>query len=232
MSAGGSHTCGLTSSGRVYCWGSNDWGQLGDGTNDRRLVPTAVSGGLVFVQVSAGAYHTCAVTAQNRAYCWGNNSGETGAPGGSYEGGGKLGDGTFTDRSTPTAVGGGRRFVLVRAGTLHTCAVNPNNVAFCWGGRSFGKLGTDPTTDQTLPARVLGGHDWRRVAALPVGSPRTTRPIAGATISTASWGLYPRPTARSRSPSPAASALARWSPAAVRSPTPRARRWRRDTPVG
>jgi alpha-tubulin suppressor-like RCC1 family protein len=62
-------------------------------------------------------------------------------------------------------VGGGRSFVRIRAGTLHTCAVNSNNVAFCWGSRRFGELGTDPTSDETLPARVLGGHAFRRVVA-------------------------------------------------------------------
>ncbi|MFL5449742.1 MAG: RCC1 domain-containing protein, partial [Gemmatimonadales bacterium] len=75
VSVGGYHTCGLTSGGGIYCWGSNEYGQLGDGTHSRRSVPTPVSGGLVFVQVSAGANHTCGVTTQNRVYCWGNNDG-------------------------------------------------------------------------------------------------------------------------------------------------------------
>jgi alpha-tubulin suppressor-like RCC1 family protein len=55
--------------------------------------------------------------------------------------------------------------VQIRAGTLHTCAVNPNNIAYCWGSLRFGELGTDPTSDQTLPSRVLGGHAFRRVVA-------------------------------------------------------------------
>ena len=41
---GGVHSCGLTSGNRVYCWGSNEWGQLGDGTRERRLSPVAVVG--------------------------------------------------------------------------------------------------------------------------------------------------------------------------------------------
>jgi alpha-tubulin suppressor-like RCC1 family protein len=154
VSVGGYHTCGLSSGGGIYCWGNNEYGQLGDGTHSHRTVPTLVSGGgLVFVEVSAGANHTCGLTTQNRVYCWGNNEG------------GRLGDGTVLDRAVPTAVGGGRRFVGVRAGTLHTCAVNQFNAGFCWGTARFGELGTDPTTQHTLPARVLGGHAFRRVVA-------------------------------------------------------------------
>src|SRR5437016_2640737 len=105
VSAGGSHTCALAADGRVYCWGSNENGQLGDGTHNNHSSPKAVSGTLRFVQVSAGAHHTCAVTADNRAYCWGSNAE------------GQLGAFTSSDdRLTPTAFPGGRRFVRIRSG--------------------------------------------------------------------------------------------------------------------
>jgi alpha-tubulin suppressor-like RCC1 family protein len=149
VSAGGSHTCGLAADGRVYCWGDNEFGQLGDGTRTNHSSPKAVSGTLRFVQVSAGAYHTCAVTADNRAYCWGNIEN------------GRLGT-TVGDGLTP-AVAGGRRFVRVRAGTYHTCAVNPYNVAFCWGKKAFGELGGGD--NYITPVRVAGGLSFRSVIA-------------------------------------------------------------------
>src|SRR6185312_2484732 len=71
VSGGAEHSCGVTIDDRVYCWGRNNVGQLGDGTTTPRLRPALVASGLRFLGVSAGAYHTCAVATDNRAYCWG-----------------------------------------------------------------------------------------------------------------------------------------------------------------
>lgn len=60
--AGSSHTCGLTTDDRAFCWGSNEFGQLGDGTTTDRPTPTAVLGGLTFKEVSAGGSHACGLT--------------------------------------------------------------------------------------------------------------------------------------------------------------------------
>jgi alpha-tubulin suppressor-like RCC1 family protein len=152
LSAGGSHTCALAADGRVYCWGLNENGQLGDGTRTNHSSPKVVAGTLRFVQVSAGAYHTCALAADNRAYCWG-------APQGGATG-------FFDDLLTPTAVPGGRRFVRLRSGTYHTCGVNPYDVGFCWGKKAFGELGagTNYYTGET-PIRIAGGLSFRSVIA-------------------------------------------------------------------
>jgi alpha-tubulin suppressor-like RCC1 family protein len=80
LSSGGSATCGVTTEGASYCWGNNDFGQLGDGTFSPRSSPVPVQGGLSFVVLSAGESHTCGVMASGAAYCWGKNtSGELGA---------------------------------------------------------------------------------------------------------------------------------------------------------
>src|SRR2546425_11235675 len=83
VSAGGAHTCGVTSGGAAYCWGSKGDGELGDGTTADRLSPVPVAGGVSFAAVSAGFAHTCGVTAGGAAYCWGYNGsggGGAGAP--------------------------------------------------------------------------------------------------------------------------------------------------------
>ena len=92
ITAGQIHSCGLMVTGTAYCWGSNGWGQLGDGTGSDRSIPTAVSGGHTWRSISAGESHTCGVTISDEILCWGRNLF------------GRLGDGTETDRPLPTLI--------------------------------------------------------------------------------------------------------------------------------
>jgi alpha-tubulin suppressor-like RCC1 family protein len=72
VSAGiGLHACGLTLTGEAYCWGSNEDGQLGNGSKTSSNVPVAVTGGLRFASIRAGHFHTCAVSIDGQIYCWG-----------------------------------------------------------------------------------------------------------------------------------------------------------------
>ena len=63
----------MQADGRVKCFGDNFYGQLGDGTNDKRWTPTLVSGLADAVSIAAGDEHTCAITKENKAKCWGKN---------------------------------------------------------------------------------------------------------------------------------------------------------------
>ena len=73
------HSCALSSAGEAFCWGSNRYGQLGNGTTTPRPEPLPVSGGHRFTQLAAGGNHTCGVTASAELYCWGRNrSGQLG----------------------------------------------------------------------------------------------------------------------------------------------------------
>jgi alpha-tubulin suppressor-like RCC1 family protein len=159
-SGNGDHTCGVTPGNRAYCWGSNFDGQVGDGTTGNlRSVPVAVAGGLRFREVRAGGGHTCGVTTGHRAYCWGNNV---------Y---GQLGNGSIDDgpqvvfHPTPVAVVGGLHFNEIAPGTLHTCALQPDNLAWCWGTNGFGALGDGTTTDHFTPVAVAGQLRFRQVSA-------------------------------------------------------------------
>jgi alpha-tubulin suppressor-like RCC1 family protein len=92
ISAGEAHSCGITTNGDAYCWGSNDSGRLGIGTTDAQsLVPVAVTGGLRFRSIDVGD-HSCGVTTANAVYCWG--------PGAS----GRLGNGSTANQVAPALI--------------------------------------------------------------------------------------------------------------------------------
>ncbi|HVT40290.1 MAG TPA: hypothetical protein VHE78_14710 [Gemmatimonadaceae bacterium] len=141
----GGHTCGMTTAGGGYCWGSNFAGELGDGTTTDRRAPVAVMGGLTFRSLTAGSAHSCGVTGSGAAYCWGLDES------------GQLGDGsTMTSRSTPVPVLGGLSFVQVSAGADHTCGVTTSGAAYCWGANTVGQLGDGTTIARVGPVPVAG----------------------------------------------------------------------------
>ncbi|MBI5514571.1 MAG: chromosome condensation regulator RCC1 [Deltaproteobacteria bacterium] len=137
------HTCAIRCDGGVWCWGSNERGQLGDGTLTTQRSPVQVLGlGGPATSLSTGYNHSCAVVGQG-VRCWGENT---------YGG---LGDGTRTDRPTPvTAVGLGGVPVLVAAGGLHTCALVEGGDLWCWGRNEHGGIGDGTLLDRLQPARI------------------------------------------------------------------------------
>ena len=155
ISAGGNHNCGLTAAGVAWCWGSNQFAQLGDGSKTNRAQPVQVSGGLTFASISAGERHTCAVTANGTGYCWGAFQ-YVGDPNGS------------TDKTAPAVIPGGMQFSQIFAGKSHSCAITTAGAAYCWGGNFYGQIGNgasgSSTTVRPLTA-VSGGHTFSRIAA-------------------------------------------------------------------
>jgi len=146
ISAGGQHTCALTATGGVMCWGSNSSGQLGIGATDSEQFPTPVSGlNAGVTAISTGHHHACALTSAGGVLCWGENQ---------Y---GQLGDGTTINRRVPTKVLGlSSGVVAIAAGGSHTCALTSAGGAKCWGGNTFGQLGNGTDDDSFVPTPVVG----------------------------------------------------------------------------
>jgi alpha-tubulin suppressor-like RCC1 family protein len=152
ITSGIMHSCALLSNGSVKCWGANNYGQLGDGTNSNRNEPAQVIvGGQPIsgvVSISGGYEHTCAVMANGEAKCWGRN------------GYGELGDGTTTNRSVPTSVIVNSQpisgIASISGGLRHTCAVTTGGAAKCWGYNALASLGNGTFTDSLTPVNVDG----------------------------------------------------------------------------
>lgn len=152
LAAGSSHACAITvvsGTPTLRCWGSNDVGQLGDGTKTTRPTPVTVNVGGVPTQVVANGMTTCALLSTGAVRCWGNNS--TGA----------VGDGTFTERLVPTAVVGlPLPVIALAAGSTaqHNCALLSDRSVRCWGSNGQAQLGDSTVVNRSTPVQVpLGG---------------------------------------------------------------------------
>ena len=155
LTAGSTHTCGITDHGEAYCWGANSDGQLGIGNYTTIGEPTAVSGGRRFVSISAGYVHTCAVTTDGVAYCWGSN------------GFGQLGVSGIEKSGVPVAVNTTVKFKQITTGEFHTCALAVDDSAYCWGWNSSGELGSGADFGATIaqPVQVAGNVSFADISA-------------------------------------------------------------------
>lgn len=149
------HACAL-SNGKVFCWGRNNVGQLGDGTTNNSSNPVLAGGALAgkyVTSIAVGGSHSCAI-AGGRAYCWGNNgSGRLGN--GPNNGTGGASSGT-TNQSSPVAVDtsgssamGTKSVTTIAAGGYHTCAIAESQ-AYCWGRNGEGQLGNGQPANPNL----------------------------------------------------------------------------------
>ena len=145
-------TCVLTTTGKVYCWGANDFGQLGTGNLADTAAPTPVStagalSGRTVAQITTGDFHTCFLDTAGLAYCTGSN----------YTG--ELGTGTPASSTVPVAVSragalAGRTLVSISAGDGDVCALDSAGRAYCWGSNTNGELGDGLTGNSPVPVAV------------------------------------------------------------------------------
>ncbi len=151
ITTGDHHTCALTTNDRLFCWGANGNGQVGDGTTSSRHTQTEipVPPSASWKAVSAGDHHTCARASDASLFCWGSNSD------------GQVGDGTTTQRTSPVKVGVGHTWAAVSAGSIHTCARrDTTNTLFCWGDNTRGEVGDGTTIDRHGPTQEKGLGPW------------------------------------------------------------------------
>jgi alpha-tubulin suppressor-like RCC1 family protein len=144
IDAGGYHSCAITPTERLKCWGYNAEGQLGlgdDNLNDQST-PQLVPGLEHVKKVNTGSYTTCAIVGSDgKLECWGYN----------YYG--QIGNGSKEDVHSPVVIiKSGVKTVDI--GEYHTCALLTNGQAKCWGTNSYGELG-DGTDLERLKPRLV-----------------------------------------------------------------------------
>jgi serine/threonine protein kinase/alpha-tubulin suppressor-like RCC1 family protein len=144
VATGGTHSCGITQSGAVSCWGGNAGAQVSR--------PTLVSQTTGFSSLSAGVDYTCGLSAGS-AICWGANLR------------GQLGIGKVGPVASATPVVGNHSFTAITAGARHACGLSADGTAWCWGDNNSGQLGIGNTRGSHTPQRVSGGLKFKTLAA-------------------------------------------------------------------
>ncbi len=173
IAAGGCHSCVVTRSGSVYCWGNNTFGRLGNTPITGSAVPVPVIHGdgqplRDVTSIAAGSEHTCALNTHGHVYCWGNN------------GYGRLGNNSTRHSGVPVqvvdATGQPLNNVLsIVAGESHSCALNMSNNVYCWGNNELGRLGNNHRANSAVPVKAVGpgGQPLRNITNVAIGGTHT-----------------------------------------------------------
>lgn len=170
------HACAVLSNGTIRCWGTNDSGQLGDGTT---ITPTpfgssisvAVLGVTSAIAVTNGSGHTCALLSGGSISCWGKNDA------------GQLGDGSTASSLSPIPVSGITTATAISSEENHTCALLSNGTIKCWGWNKFGQLGFGTNANSSFPITV---HGITNAVAVSVGNTHTCAILSDETVKC--WG--------------------------------------------
>lgn len=173
ITAGDEHTCAISTEGKAYCWGKNNFGQLGNNSTSNSPVAVEVysSGALsgkILKKISAGKHHTCALASDGTAYCWGYNTrGEVSA--------------SYTNELVPVSIDQsgillGKTIKDIQAGIYFTCAVTTEDLMYCWGSNGYGELGNGNNTTSEIPTMIdfsgiLNGKTITKMAVQYTTSP-------------------------------------------------------------
>jgi alpha-tubulin suppressor-like RCC1 family protein len=153
VTAGAEHACAIRDDGTAWCWGRNDFGQLGDGTIEDRASPVQVSSDNLprFAAIAAGADHTCARAEDGSVWCWGSNAKQ------------QLGRPFADSKPIPTQVPGLSGVKQIAAGHAHTCALLEDGKVSCWGANNASQIGNttgmSATVNLGVATEIAAGGD-------------------------------------------------------------------------
>ena len=172
IASGGWHNLALSATGRLFGWGWNEFGQVGDGTTEDRMVPVDITMHLALIEderilmITTGAYHSFAMTSLNRVFAWGAN------------GHGQLGDGTTRDRLAPVDITTffpleqDESIIALDGGGSHSLALTSAGRLLGFGANNYGQLLEPPGHDHPTPSDLtdrLGLHDHETIVQTAAG---------------------------------------------------------------
>lgn len=150
---GGNSNCIIYSNNDLYCWGINEYGEVGNNTLVRAPSPVLIGSG--YAKVSSNGAHTCAIKTDGKLYCWGyNNYGQLG-----------RGTGNTTNSLIPIHIDTLETYTQVSTGTYHTCGISTSKKIKCWGRNSSGRLGDGTTSTRGAPTPIDALSDYKMVSA-------------------------------------------------------------------
>lgn len=162
VSAGFFHTCAVDGEGAAWCWGSNQFLQLGTADTTTRCellackrVPVRVSSTLTFRSVAAGYTHSCGITTDQRVACWGSTYSSTEF---------LLGTAATARSAVPVPIDSNLQFTQVGLGWSHSCALSTAGLVYCWGLGVNGLLGTGTRVPSPAPVPVATALRFVQIA--------------------------------------------------------------------
>ena len=135
LAAGEYHTCAITESNHLVCWGNNSSGQLGNNSNVNSSRPNLVHDIDNVMDMALGSRHSCAIRYNGALYCWGANNW------------GQVGIQSSLPRFSPVTVlgfnpkKGGQQAQQIESGDFHNCAIDSHRQLWCWGANGNGQAG-------------------------------------------------------------------------------------------
>jgi len=173
VAGGFMHTCAIAYTDKVYCWGDNQYGKLGNNSTTSSAIPVAVDTtgvliGKIIKSIAVGTDMSCAIDSDGQAYCWG------------YNVWGQLGNNSNTNSSVPvtvitTGTLTGKSFKSISIGNAGPCAIASDDKVYCWGNGGSGQLGNGTDSDSKIPILVnmTGVLSGKTVKAIGTGESHT-----------------------------------------------------------
>lgn len=152
LAAGYFHSMKIKPDGTLWAWGNNDFGQLGDGTNNSKTNPVKI-GNDKWKAVSSGYFHSVGIKDDGTLWAWG------------YNGYGQLGIGSTEDSNTPQKIGLATDWKAVSVGATHSVAIKNDGTLWAWGGNDFGQLGIGNYTYKDQPVKIGTATNWAKISS-------------------------------------------------------------------
>jgi alpha-tubulin suppressor-like RCC1 family protein len=144
----------ITADNKLYSWGANNYGQIGNGLTVNASVPTQeITGGTTWKQVACGFGFTAAIKTDGTLWAWGSNAN------------GQLGDNTVVPKSSPVQTMAGGAWKQVACGQAHMAAIKTDGTLWLWGYNGSGCLGDNTVVSKSSAVQTItGGTTWKQVS--------------------------------------------------------------------